>query len=117
MQDFKVNILGSEWNVKFGKELDYPNLKDNDGYTDSSVREIIIDDFTSTDGEVGRKKDIEAYRKQVIRHELIHAFLAESGLDGNGHSFDHWEFNEEMIDWIAIQSPKIFIVFMELNLL
>lgn len=32
MQGFKVNILGSEWSIKFGKESDYPNLKYNDGY-------------------------------------------------------------------------------------
>lgn len=117
MQDFKVNILGSEWSVKFGKESDYPNLKDNDGYADSSVREIVIDDFTATEGEPGRKRDIEAYRKHVIRHELIHAFLAESGFDGNGHSADHWELNEEMVDWFAIHSPKIFKVFKELDLI
>lgn len=117
MQDCKVNILGTEWSIKFGNEQDYPALKDNDGYTDSSVREIIVDNFARTEKDPERKKNIEEYGKRVIRHELIHAFLTESGLDGNGHYADHWEFNEEMVDWIAIQSPKIFKVFTELDLL
>lgn len=117
MQDITVNVLGSEWTIKFGKESEYPNLKDMDGYTDSSVEEIVVDDFSATDEEPSRKKDIEKYRKQVIRHELVHAFLEESGLGGNGCAAEHWEFNEEMVDWFAIQSPKIFKVFKELDLL
>jgi hypothetical protein len=43
--------------------------------------------------------------------------MAESGLDGNGNSCDCWELNEEMVDWFAIQSPKIFKVFKELNIM
>lgn len=117
MQDCKVNILGSEWAIEFRKQDEDQNLIDNDGYTDSSVKLIVIDDMTSYENENNRKKDIPAYQKQILRHEIIHAFLVESGLDGNGHPCDHWEYNEEMVDWIAIQSPKLFKVFRELNIL
>lgn len=117
MQERKISILGTEWTIRYGTEEDFPGLKDNDGYTDSSVHEIIIDDMSYSEGDTSRKKNINAYMRQVIRHEIIHAFLAESGLDGNGNSADHWEFNEEMVDWFAIQSPKIFKVFKELGLL
>ena len=113
----KVNILGTEYTICFGKESDFPNLKDNDGYTDTSSKEIIIDDMSVHEGDVSAKRNIDAYKNQVLRHEIIHAFLAESGLDGNGHASDHWEFNEEMVDWFAIQSPKIYKVFAELDLL
>ena len=117
MQDFKVNILGSEWNVKFGNEKEYPNLTNVDGYTDLSTREIVVDDMEALKGQIGAKADLESYQKQVVRHEIIHAFLLESGLDSNSNSADSWAVNEEMVDWFAIQSRKIFKVFNELKLM
>lgn len=112
-----VNILGTEYTIRFATENGYPNLKCNDGYTDTSSKEIIIDDMTIYEDDVSTKRNIKAYKNQVLRHEVVHAFLAESGIDGNGHSTDHWEFNEEMVDWFAIQSPKIFKVFQKLDIL
>lgn len=117
MQDFKVNILGSEWNVKFGNKKEYPNLTNIDGYTDLSIREIVVDDMEASQGQIGTKADLESYQKQVVRHEIIHVFLLESGLDSNSNSADSWAVNEEMVDWFAIQSPKIFKVFNELKLM
>lgn len=117
MQDFKVNILGSEWNVKFGSEKEYPNLTNVDGYTDLSIREIVVDGMKALQGQIGTKADLESYQKQVVRHEIIHAFLLEPGLDSNSNSADSWAVNEEMVDWFAIQSPKIFKVFNELKLM
>ena len=117
MQDFKVNILGSEWSVKFGNEKEYPNLTNVDGYTDLSIREIVVDDMEASQGQIGAKADLESYQKQVVRHEIIHAFLLESGLDSNSNSADSWAVNEEMVDWFAIQSPKIFKLFNKLELM
>lgn len=117
MQDFKVNILGSEWSVKFGNEEEYPNLAEMDGYTDPSTREIVVDDMKASQGQIGAKADLKSYQKQVVRHEIIHAFLLESGLDSNSNSADSWAVNEEMVDWFAIQSPKIFKVFNKLELM
>ncbi len=117
MQDFKVNILGSEWSVKFGNEKEYPNLAEMDGYTDLSTREIVVDDMEASQGQIGAKADLESYQKQVVRHEIIHAFLLESGLDSNSNSADSWAVNEEMVDWFAIQSPKIFKLFNKLELM
>ena len=117
MQDFKVNILGSEWSVKFGNKKEYPNLANVDGYTDLSIREIVVDDMEASQGQIGVKADLKSYQKQVVRHEITHAFLLESGLDSNSNSADSWAVNEEMVDWFAIQSPKIFKVFNELKLM
>lgn len=117
MQDFKVDILGSEWSVKFGNEKEYPNLTSVDGYTDSSTREIVVDDMEASQGQIGAKADLKSYNKQVVRHEIIHAFLIESGLDSNSNSADSWAANEEMVDWLAIQSPKIFKLFYEWKLI
>ena len=117
MQDFKVDILGSEWSVKFGNGKEYPNLAEMDGYTDLSTREIVVDDMEASQGQIGAKADLESYQKQVVRHEIIHAFLLESGLDSNSNSADSWAVNEEMVDWFAIQTPKIFKLFYEWKLI
>ena len=117
MQDCKLEILGSEWSIKFGGKDKYPNLADNDGYTDTSTKAIVVDDMSKHKSDVSEKENMQYYQRQVIRHEIIHAYLAESGLDGNGGYCDHWEFNEEMVDWFAIQLPKIFRTCNELNLL
>lgn len=117
MQDFKVNILGSEWSMKFGNEKEYPNLTNADGYIDLSTREIVVDDMEASQGQIGAKADLESYQKQVVRHKIIHAFLLESGLDSNSNSDDSWAANKEMVDWFAIQSPKIFKVFNEYDLM
>ena len=117
MQDFKINILGSEWNAKFGNEKEYPNLAEMDGYTDSSTKEIIVDDMKASQGQTGAKADLESYQKQVVRHEIIHAFLLESGLDSNSSEAESWATNAEMVDWFVIQSPTIFTVFDECGLM
>lgn len=103
--------------MKFGNKKQYPSLTNADGYTDLSTREIVVDDMETSQGQIGVKADLKSYQKQVIRHEIIHAFLMESGLDSNSNSADSWATNEEMVDWFAIQSPKIFKVFNELKLM
>lgn len=52
-------------------------------------------------------KDIKSIRirRETLTHELVHAFFYESGLD---EECDYAK-NEELIDWIAIQLPKIMI--------
>ncbi|NBH15364.1 hypothetical protein D3Z36_14545 [Lachnospiraceae bacterium] len=116
MKDCKVNILGTEYNVFFRNEKDDERLdgKYRDGYTDNSTHEIIICN-KKDDCEL---EDYEGWKKSILRHELIHAFLFESGLDSSSVSTcGAWAVNEEMVDWFAIQSPKICKVFNELDLL
>ena len=108
----KIQILGEVWTIKFGTPEKFPGLEAADGFTDSSVRELIIRDF---DGEEGPdvKQDLREYQKQVIRHEITHAFLFESGLASCSAPVEAWAGNEEMVDWIAIQSPKLLRTFQE----
>jgi hypothetical protein len=46
--------------------------------------------------------------RRVVRHEIVHAFLMESGLDESSNPADAWATNEEMVDWFARQGPKIY---------
>lgn len=115
MQDCKVNILGTEYEIKFGNEEKYPSLEGLDGYCDSSTKEIVVDDMKKSEGQVRAKGNLKDYQKTCLRHEIIHAFMEESGLSGN---FEHKTIGieETVVDWFAIQSPKIFKVFTELDL-
>lgn len=116
MQDCKVNILGTEWQIKIGNENEYPALSGIDGYADSTAKMIVIDDMKKAEGDPRAKRNLSEYQKSVIRHEIIHAFMEESGLSDN---FEHKQIGieETTVDWFAIQSPKIFKVFTELGLL
>lgn len=112
----KVNVLGTVYtiyDVKPGEDETVDacfKALSCDGYTDPSTHEIIL---KVIDPEPSRPADLEAYRKEVLRHELTHAFLNESGLGECGAGVSCWSQNEEMVDWFAIQSPKIFKAFIE----
>lgn len=97
-----VNILGQPYKV-FLRDTTDPRLETADGYCDHSVKEIVIrSDIPET---VSTLSDLSIYQRCVLRHEIIHAFLHESGLDANS-----WGNNEEIVDWIALQFEKISAV-------
>jgi hypothetical protein len=84
------------------------------GYFDSSKGWIIVKILEPDERSLC---DLDKYQKEVLRHEIIHAFLYESGLDACAGPAESWASNEEMVDWFAIQSPKIFRVFQEQGLM
>lgn len=105
----KVNVLGTEYTIiKNAKESEYPILKNADGYCDFSVKKIVISEMEKDEDSW---ESLEAYENKVIRHELVHAYLYESGLDNNSG----WARDETIIDWIAIQLPKLASLFEELK--
>ena len=104
----EVNILGTEYTISITPKGEDPRLEDNDGYTDTSEKLCVIDDLSEAEKCIESKGDLKSYRRQVMRHEIVHAFLFESGLDVNS-----WAYNEELVDWFAIQFPKIAKAFAE----
>mgnify|MGYP004579995617 CR=1 FL=1 len=105
----KIKVLGTEYEIiKDASEKEYPQLKKCDGFTDFSVKKIVVAEFEKDENSVD---DLEWYKKKVLRHELVHAFIHESGLAENCE----WARNEELTDWIAIQYEKILGVFIELQ--
>ena len=62
-------------------------------------------------------QNLDSYKKKVLRHEIVHAFLYESGLWNNSGDIRSWGQSEEIADWIAIQSPKIFRAFKDVDAL
>ena len=107
----KVNVLGTEYKIEYKKREDDEQLEESDGYCDTSSKLIVVEDMKL---EKGSKKDLKTYAKQVLRHEIIHAFLHESGLDNCSLVYSAgWAKSEEMVDWIALQSPKMLKAFKE----
>lgn len=102
-----VDILGTRYTMTESDKVKNMNLNNADGYCDHSTKKIVIDTFQDSPGSL---EDLESYRKLVKRHELIHAFLFESGLGS-----ESWGTNEEIVDWIAFQFPKMLEAFQKTN--
>ena len=107
----KINILGVEYTLEELTEKEDYNLEGVDGYCDTSVKRLVVEQLKPT-GKTREKKDLQQYKNTVIRHEIIHAFLFESGLDNCS-----WANNEEMVDFFAIQFPKILKAFKDVDCL
>ena len=107
----KVNILGTEYEILTKSAEEEPYLKKCDGFCDRSMKKIVIGKFEPDPD--GSTVDLEWYRRKVLRHEIVHAFLHESGLEENSLEVEIWARNEEMVDWIAIQFPKILKAFQD----
>lgn len=105
-----INILGTPYSVENKTINEDAGLENCDGYCDSSTHNCVICAMKQT-GDPNQKGNVSSYHKQVTRHELIHAFFDESGLQ---HS--SWA-SEEAVDWIAIQAPKIFEAFKQADCL
>lgn len=104
-----VDILGSRYKIEVRKKNEDQYMKDNhiDGYCCDSLKLIVVADMKDLFPDATAEEH-EVFTKEVLRHEIIHAFYNESGLKDCSLSYpDGWARNEEMVDWIAIQFPKI----------
>lgn len=109
----KVSILGTVYTVHLNVPVQRDKgLERNFGYCFPKARKIVIADLDSIDSWKSEAEDNkQRMLREIKRHEVIHAFLFESGLWGSSNGVDCWALNEEMIDWFAIQWPKIRKVF------
>lgn len=115
----KVNILGTEYEIIKNVEPNDEDLNGGFGVTIPCRKQIkIIDLYKHESWKDEPIYAINMKLKELLRHEIIHAFITESGLGVNAIVFNGaWVMNEEMIDWFAIQSPKIYNVFEQLDLI
>lgn len=102
----KIDVLGTEYEILEKTREEDSFLERCDGYTDKTVKTIVVSK-KEDDCELA---DFEWYRKKVLRHEIIHAFLLESGLHENWEHPEHGH-DETFIDWIAVQFPKLMKAF------
>jgi hypothetical protein len=106
----KVDVLGTQYTIEEKSKADDALLAECDGYCDKTSKKIVI----ITKGDDCELADFEVYRRKVLRHEIIHAFLFESGLHEN---WEHKPYghDETYVDWIAVQFPKLMKAFKEIN--
>lgn len=104
-----VDILGRPYTITVTNDGEQPRLADFDGLCDETTAEIFAENYAKYAGDPKSKADLTVQMKKVIRHEIVHAFLFESGLAENSL----WAQNEEIVDWIAIQGPKIIKAWQE----
>jgi hypothetical protein len=116
-----VNVLGTTYTIEEVKISECQELKENNwqGSCNEVSKRILIGD-TSEPEYFGKLTEQEQriLANEIKRHEIIHAFLRESGLSSDSFIFDGaWSTNEEMVDWIAMQFPKMLQAFKEVNCL
>ncbi len=83
-------------------------LEDCAGCTELYDKNIYINIKTVEDASINKK-----IQEETLRHEIVHAFLYESGLNNSSD----WARNEEIVDWIAVQGLKIVKAWKEAGVL
>lgn len=101
-----VDVLGTRYTIETHKVSEDEHMKRNKimGYCWYDEKLIVLPDTSEKEyfDFVDQIAEGEFVSK-VLRHEVVHAFLYESGLN----TCCEWANNETVIDWIAIQIPKI----------
>ena len=99
-----INILGTDYSVNFCSPAEDKMLNEYDGYCDQTSKKIVV---TTVNDNI---ENFSVYQMQCLRHEIIHAFMYESGL---GENWEHKPIGHEetTVDWIASQFPKMLEAF------
>lgn len=108
-----VNILGTDYTIQVESVDDNPKLENAIGLCELYSKKIVLSDLAEAEKDVMAVDDMEEFKKKVLRHEIIHAFFGESGL----RSCSEYAEDEELVDWIAIQFPKMLKAFNEVGAL
>lgn len=105
-----VDILGTRYRIEIHKYENDKFLSERklDGYCSEWEKLIVIADMTGSMFNDLNEREKENLTKVTLRHEILHGFLSESGLSASACQYDGaWAKNEEMIDWFAVQFPKL----------
>lgn len=112
---YYVNILGATWSVHFENVESNPRYEKHNGWCDNSTKQCHIG--FRPKNLMSPENPYEFYNS-IARHEIIHAFLYESGIVNAAIiRTNKWCKDEMMIDWMAAQMPKIYEVFKQLNIM
>lgn len=108
--DTTINIMGEKWRIVWSDDEEV--FDDCFGITYGYTNIILMSKLSE-----GSQLDWVYNQKRVLRHEILHAYLFSCGLVNSSNSCEHWADNEEMVDWFARISPKIFDTYKELGLI
>lgn len=103
-----VDVLGTRYKIS---RLPADKMGDGcGGFCDPDLKKIEILKLDTIGEWKSESKEKRTEREKLfLRHEIVHAFLNESGLRDNCAHIDMpWAHNEEMVDWFATQGKKIY---------
>lgn len=118
-QSVTCNILGSEWKIRFVDPDENIVMTEKNMF---AYEYFISHEIVCTHMDYYNSKDQMTEEEQLLlicmslRHEVIHAYLDESGLGSCTVPVEAWAVNEEMVDYFATMMPKIYKTFEELDL-
>lgn len=100
-----INILGVKYQIREDNSIISQNVDGLCKYYDKKILIRSRDNMLCPDDTIETKN---LRYNEVLRHEIIHAFFDESGLD-------NYSCDEQLVQWIAYQWPKIQNIFDELG--
>lgn len=106
----KINILGTMYELRKTSQKYDERLKGLDGYHDGYGKIICVNKEFDNAKNVDIINGMKPYKKEVLRHEIIHAFFFESGLI-------EYSDNENIVNFIAVQFPKLLDIFKKVGAL
>lgn len=101
-----MNILGSEYTIIV--DTDYCEELGADGVTERYDKKIYM---RNVQDMLENSSSIQAKQKrynETLRHEIVHAFLFESGLDS-------YSCDETLVQWLASKMPQVTQAFKEMG--
>ncbi|SDF61548.1 hypothetical protein [Sporomusa acidovorans] len=98
----KVNILGTDYIIIEQSDDDNPKLDNANGLCEIWSKKIIINSEILKPYKMLAEQP-EKFKNKVLRHEIVHAFFAESGL------LDYCS-DQTLVDHLSVQLPKMFKV-------
>lgn len=115
-----IDILGTPYLIEYKAYKDDLSFEQGSlsGYCETRLKKIVICLISTRPDFDGRGETSQIVEKETLRHEILHAFLIESGLDASSsENIGPWARNEEMVDWFALQGPKIIKAWQEADAL
>lgn len=107
-----VRVLGTYYSIEIKKYDEDPDFKEKslEGWCDDVTKTITLLDMSTAEGwEREKKSRVQATMRETLRHEIVHAFFSESGLEASALTYEGaWCKNEELVDWIGLQGPKLY---------
>lgn len=113
----RVRVLGTLYKIEIKRYDEDPDFKDKSlvGWNDDVLKTITLLDMSTCKGwERETKRRVQMFMRETLRHEIVHAFMSESGLQDSALQYvGPWCKNEEMVDWWAVQGPKVYAAWRE----
>ena len=93
----EVKILGTVYGLYIDYAVDNPKLQTTNAYVEPWTKKLVFEPQTKDARTV---EAVSEYVAKVVRHEIVHAMLNESGLP-------LYSQDEPLVEWIAYQLPQL----------